>query len=313
VISHSPPAAQKTTSPIPIKATITDDKGLKGSPVVYHSTTKPSDPKKLDFAKLSQVSMTSSSSGSNVYTASLPNPTGSLLPGNSATIYYVIVAEDNDDATGTCDHRTQSPKEALYSVAVTRPQEATKCTTNAQCKAGQVCNGSSCVKDTCIAKDTNGDKFYWEQSTCPTAHFCPAKGPNISPSHCVESCTKDADCKLPGTKCKVFDTKKGCGAAGSKTIGQACKEFTECAGKAMCLPWTGGYCSISDCDSYGSYSGPCPTGSVCVPVPDNRFKTLKKHWLCFKLCKDNSDCRTSEGYSCKSVTDDKETQQKVCL
>jgi hypothetical protein len=312
VIKHTPPMTQKTIDPIKLTATITDDKGLKGAPTVYHSTTKPADPTKLDYSSLSQVAMTRGST--DLYSASLPNPTSSLKAGESKTIYYVIVAEDDDDASGSCDHRTQAPANALFQVVVTKPQGTTPCTTDAQCKSGQVCDGTSCLKDTCTSKDTDGDKFHWDQNGCPTTkHFCPVKGPGISPSHCALSCDDDSDCKIPGYACKVFDTKEGCGKAGSKTIGQACNDFTECTGKAMCMPLQGGYCTISDCDSYGSFSGACPAGAACVPVPDPRFKSLQKHWLCYKTCKDNNDCRASDGYTCKTVTDDQGTQIKACM
>jgi hypothetical protein len=81
----------------------------------------------------------------------------------------------------------------------------------------------------------------------------------------------------------------------------------------MCLPWKGGYCAISDCDSYGSFSGPCPSGSVCVPLPDSRF-TIKVHYLCLKSCVTAAGtCRTSDGYSCKAVKDDLDADQTVCL
>lgn len=185
------------------------------------------------------------------------------------------------------------------------------CTTSAQCPLGQVCFLKLCEDDACTPKDTNGDKFYNEQGTCPAGHFCAMPGPTLTSSHCALSCKADSDCQK-GAKCKVFDTEKGCGQAGTKVTGRECKDFTECQGKAMCLPWKGGYCAISDCDSSGGFSGACPTGSACIPLADARFTYLKFHWLCLQQCKDNSNCRTGDGYTCKSVEDDISTTRKVC-
>jgi hypothetical protein len=312
VIQHTPPPGRETTEAIKITAVVTDDKGLKANPMVYYSTNKPPDPTKLDFNALSQLEMSPVSTTQGGYEASIPNPTSTLNPGESATVFYVLVAEDDDDSgAGNCDHRTQLPANDLFQVKVTKPQQSTTCTTSDECQTGELCDNKTCVKDTCTPKDVNGDKLYHEQSTCPTKHFCPEAGPSTGPSHCAATCTTDSDCKVTGHKCKVFDTKKGCALAGKKVIGRECKDFTECDGKAMCLPWSGGYCSISDCSSFGSFSGKCPTGAACIPLTDSRF-SLKTHWLCLQLCKDDSNCRTGDGYSCKSMKDDQSNSKLVC-
>lgn len=308
-IQHTPPADQKTLDPIKLTATITDDKGLKGDPTVYYTETKPPDPAKLDYGSMDQVALQLVTGQTTQYEATLPNPTSALKAGESATLYYVIVAQDDDDPAGSCDHRTQLPASDTFQLKVTRPQDVISCTTSAQCKANQMCQSQSCVTDSCTPQDTNGDKLYWEQSTCPTGHICPVNGLSAT-SHCAQTCTSDSDCKVPGAACKVFDTKDACGQAGTKLVGQDCTDFTQCATKAMCLPWTGGYCSISDCDSYGGFSGPCPAGAACVPLPDTRF-SMSKHWLCLQLCKDNTNCRP--GYTCKTITDDQSVSRKVCL
>jgi len=255
-----------------------------------------------------QVAMTAASGTTSGYQATLANPTTTLNPGESATLYYVIVAEDDDDPSGSCDHRTQLPASDLFQVKITRPTGS--CTTSAQCATGQMCQSLACVADTCTTQDTNGDQLFWEQSTCPASHICPVNG-NATTSHCALSCTSDGDCLALGTVCKVFDTKPACGKAGSKVVGRECGDFTECAGKAMCLPWPKGYCSISDCDSWGGYSGACPTGSACIPIADSRFSS-NKHWVCLQLCKDNSNCRTGDGYGCQAVTDDQAIARYVC-
>ena len=311
VILHTAPSAQTTLEQIRLSAKITDDKGLKGQPTLYYTTQKPHDTTYLDYAKLLQVSM--SKSKTDTYTGYLPNPAKSLAAGQSVTVYYVIVAEDDDDAQGSCDHRTQSPSDTMYSLRVIRPSTKS-CTDTKSCPLGQVCGtkGSTCIPDSCTPVDSNSDQLYWEQGSCPSKHHCPLAGPTKGQtSHCAKNCTKDADCQS-GAVCKVFDTKEGCAKAGSRVVGQACSDYTQCKGKADCLPWTGGYCAISDCDSGGSFSGACPSGSACIPVPDKRFTYQGKHWLCLQLCKDDGDCRTAQGYKCTKLQDDKYTDRLVC-
>ena len=185
------------------------------------------------------------------------------------------------------------------------------CTGTGKCAAGMVCGTAGCVSDTCTPTDLNGDKLFWEQSTCPSGHFCPSPGPGSGTSHCADTCSKDAECRS-WERCKVFDTKSGCARAGTATVGQPCTSFTACAGIAMCLPWKGGYCSVSDCSSSGGFSGKCPTGSTCVPLPDIRFKGLGKHWVCLRDCLGDSGCRLSHGYKCQSLTDDTGKTARVC-
>lgn len=315
VIAHTPPGAQYTTSDLLLKATITDDKGVKGRPVVYYTTQAPSSGSgtgPVNYAGFSQVSMSPDSAVTSGFRATVPNPlTGSTSETGPQTLYYVIVAEDDDDQSGSCDHRTVAPSSGTYSVTVSAPK-GSSCSSSKTCSAGQVCSGGSCVSDACTPTDKNGDKLYWEQGSCPSSHFCPGPGPNLTAgSHCAATCSKDADCPS-WARCKVFDTKWGCGEAGSGGVGSACKDFTDCAGMAMCLSWKGGYCSISDCDTAGNFSGACPTGSRCIPVGDGRFKTLQKHWLCLKQCNNDSNCRSAEGYRCTTVKDDLGGLQKVC-
>jgi hypothetical protein len=311
-ITHTAPGPQTTTDPIVVTATVTDDKKLKAPPTLYYATTKPPDPTKINLGTLTQVSMVETPAGSKSYQAMMTNPTSAIAAGESRTLYYVIVAEDDDDTTGTCDHRTQAPPNDLFQIVVTKPQSAKTCAKTSECDAGFVCKGT-CVTNVCTAADTNSDKFYWDQNDCPAGHVCAARGSTGGVDHCVETgCTSDADCKQPGYRCKIIDTEYACGFAGSKTVGDACSDFTACAGKLMCLQWKTGYCSLSDCDSYGGFSGPCPTGSVCVPMTDGRF-SVGKHWLCLKSCTSSAGCRTSDGYTCKSVTDDTGDVVKACL
>ena len=214
-----------------------------------------------------------------------------------------LVADDHDNP------RVIKP----FTILLKSLPTANPCSSTSTCVAGKVCGMAGCVADTCTPTDTNGDKLFWEQSSCPSGHFCPTNGPGgaSTSSHCAATCSKDSECRS-WERCKVFDTKSGCGKAGAGMVGKACTSFSACAGIAMCLEWKGGYCSISDCSSTGGFSGKCPSGSTCVPLTDSRFKGLGKHWLCLQNCVTDSNCRAGQGYKCTSLKDDKGSTAKVC-
>ena len=214
-----------------------------------------------------------------------------------------LVADDHDNPKVT----------KPFTILLKSNPTANPCASTSACASGKVCGAAGCVADTCTPNDVNGDKLFWEQSSCPSGHFCPTPGPagTSTSSHCAATCKKDSDCRS-WERCKVFDTKSGCGQAGAGVVGKPCTSFTSCAGIAMCLPWKGGYCTISDCSSTGGFSGKCPTGSTCVPVTDSRFKGLGKHWICLQSCTSSSNCRAGLGYTCASVKDDLGSTVKVC-
>jgi hypothetical protein len=308
-VLHNAPAGGTTLEPIRVQATVTDDLGLKAAPVVYYSSAEPH-PGAVDVSSMQQLEMTLKSPG--FYEGSLPNPAKGMAPGSKHTLYYVIVAEDDDDKQGNCDHRTQAPSDtATFKVEITTPQLSVSCAKTKECPFNEVCDGQVCVADGCTPQDTNGDNLYWEQGSCPSSHICPIAGPSITPSHCAVSCTVDGDCGS-GRVCKVFESKAACGKPGTKGVGEACADFTECSGKQMCLPWGKGYCTISDCDTNGGFSGPCPNGSSCYPMPDGRFYE-GKHWLCARSCTNNAECRAADGYTCQEIEDDKKIKRRVCL
>ena len=82
-------------------------------------------------------------------------------------------------------------------------------------------------------------------------------------------------------------------------IGGSCQRDMDCEGAdpddedaPACLSWNGGYCARPNC-----LKTPCKDdGSVCVAINDMAA------W-CVKACKSDDDCRTKDGYACKSITD----------
>ncbi|MBU1430761.1 PPC domain-containing protein, partial [Myxococcota bacterium] len=106
-IIHTPPTRFEGALNYEITATIRDDVGFKSPPALLYVIDPPQDPRDAApaFGDWSLVEFYSQ--GGDVYTASIPNP--GLNSGAEASIFYVIIATDNDDPNATrCDHSVES-------------------------------------------------------------------------------------------------------------------------------------------------------------------------------------------------------------
>jgi hypothetical protein len=307
IVHTAPSTTWVSSDPIVLEATITDDKGLGAKPRVYVSETAPAAQSPADVASMELVPM--EDKGQGVFTATVKNPVAGQPAGTKKTLHYVIVAVDDDDPNGNCDHRSILPELGSFEVQVESPPAT--CSDNAGCPLNTVCEGT-CRDDSCTPVDDDGDGFFREQNGCPKDHFCPPLGSSVATGHCAEPCNTQADCRS-GQACKVFDTKTGCAVFGTKEVGDACTSFSECKDRQMCMAWNGGYCSLSNCDSTGKYSGTCPIGAFCYEHPDSRFLIVSTHWICLKSCQTDADCRQAQGYKCKPVEDDRGVARKGCL
>ena len=138
VITHTPLTAQSTVQDLKITMTASDDLGLKSTPLVYWSTTNPG--ATPDLTKMTPVASTRTSGDatSGSYDGIIPNPVASSPSGTMKTVYYLIVARDNDDPTGGCNHTTLAPDTGVYSFTVTAGgagglAACEACTSDAQC------------------------------------------------------------------------------------------------------------------------------------------------------------------------------------
>ncbi len=127
-----------------IEAQITDDQGLKQEPLLYYSDVPPAAPP--DFGQMIQVTM--QQGVGDTWTAQLPNPVAGQPQGTSADLYYLIVADDDDDAEGNCDHRAQAPVSGFFSMTVTNPGGAGGAELCEACTADVQCGGAL---DHCVA------------------------------------------------------------------------------------------------------------------------------------------------------------------
>lgn len=203
-ITHLPPSGvQSTINDIKITATVTDDIGMKSPPLFFYSTPDPtSTPVQLS------MTLVSGDDKDGTYEGIIPNPVASAAAGTKQTVYYTIVATDNDDAAGTaCDKTTESPTSGTFMVEVQKPTTTTPglgvcegpCTNDAQCGGDQ---------DHCIQIGTSG-KFFCSRicgagnPACPDGYNCstsvvssiggasarqclPKSGTCVSAAECVE-------------------------------------------------------------------------------------------------------------------------------
>jgi hypothetical protein len=172
---------------------------------------------------------------------------------------------------------------------------ASGCTDTYDCPVGRVCDGSTCIDDSCTPPDG-----------CPLDHLCPTPGGSETISDCVDWCTSSSECR-DGYACKTFPEGNGCAGTGYGEPGDACFSFRSCKGEMTCMnapAWPSGYCAKRDCLS----NDDCPSGSYCVDV------TGFIAGLCVKDCLMSDDlCRLSAGYRCECARDIDDNWQWVCL
>lgn len=204
VITHTPSNESSLTG-LTIDATIADTEGLRAEPLLYYSFTQPSNPPNLaDMTQLTML-LIDGDMRNGTWAADVPNPVAEDPQGTQKPVYYMIVANDDDDAEGNCDHVTES---TVFEITVTNPGGAggagvcEACTTDVQCgDADDLCvrvgngSGSFCLKS--CASDTE----------CPTDYTCspdPVESINgASGRQCVPI---SADCSNPsGDTCDDDD------------------------------------------------------------------------------------------------------------
>lgn len=203
VIAHTP-QNESTIVNLTIDTTVTDDKGLKEAPLFYYSTTNPGTTPNLGPGGMTQLSTLkiSGTATNGVYAADVPNPVAGMPAGTTKTLYYVFVADDDDDETGNCDHSTQSQ---VYSMTVTSTGTGNAgicatCTTDAQCGTGDLCTyvgsmGASYCLQACGAG-------------CPTGYACSASEvysvDGASARQCVPN---NGSCDAPTAACMDDDNE----------------------------------------------------------------------------------------------------------
>jgi hypothetical protein len=159
--------------------------------MLYYGTTQPATP--VDVTKLIGVTMTLKSGDmkSGTWSAAVPNPAAAST---AASLFYVIVAKDNDDPTGACDHTTQAPTTGAYKMKVTNPgtpgnlAPCTPCTTDLQCGG----DGDNCVH---VGAGTYCGKACTMPTDCPTNYACVA-ATTVTGATSMQCKPKTNDCTM---------------------------------------------------------------------------------------------------------------------
>jgi hypothetical protein len=195
-ISHTA-ANQTTLLDLKPTATITDDKGLKDAPLFYYTFTNPG-AQQVDLSTMTQLS-TTKQSGTNTngtWAPSMPNPVANSPAGTTKDIWYVFVADDNDDLMGNCDHTTTS---AVYKMTVTAGGSSTAgicsaCTADTQCGTNNLCVYMGSMGDSyCLQGCTGG---------CPTGYTCSSsKIYSVDSKQEYQCVPQSGSCQMPTGQC----------------------------------------------------------------------------------------------------------------
>lgn len=178
VIDHTPPGSVESVVGLNIEAHVTDEAGIKYEPLLYYSFDAPSNPP--DLAQMTQLTMQAVSGDmqDGMWRGTIPNPVASQPAGSTATVHYLMVAQDNDDKDGDCDHLTQVPSSGVHQLQVTNPGGSGGLGLCEPCTTDTQCGGDG---DLCLIMGTEGNSF------------------------CFRSCTGEQDCTEEGYYCTMTD------------------------------------------------------------------------------------------------------------
>jgi hypothetical protein len=182
VIAHQPYDVRSSLD-LAISATVSDDRGIKDAPLLYHAAAPPAalPGGGIDLAGMTLVAMTqvSGDRSAGVWGAHVASPVAGQPAGSARTLYYVIAARDDDDITGGCDHQVVSPVHTMTVTSVGAPDLAScaACSSDAQCGPGGACvrmgaTGAGYCLDACGAGCPSG----YSCSTSPVASIDGGRG-----------------------------------------------------------------------------------------------------------------------------------------
>ncbi len=136
------PSDRTTVRAIEVDIDVVDDLGVQ-PPVVYYGVGQDQG---FAIDKLFQIptELSSGDPSTGVWRAEIPNPNVDLLPGDSASVHFYVSVEDNDDASGDCDHRTIA---GPYEFTVEVPLVSDVAESCESCQADAQCGGDT---DRCI-------------------------------------------------------------------------------------------------------------------------------------------------------------------
>ncbi|MCP4446266.1 MAG: hypothetical protein GY811_13115 [Myxococcales bacterium] len=159
----------ETANGIVLDAVVDDDIGLHGAVSLYYSESRPSDPPDLSSMILAPMELTSGSVQSGTWNVTLPNPVVDEPPGAQTQLFYTIIADDNDDKVGSCDHSTSLSFE-MFIVNAGGSGELGLCE---PCTSDRQCGGDT---DLCLPVGPEAEPFCFtaceDDSQCSTGYLC---------------------------------------------------------------------------------------------------------------------------------------------
>jgi hypothetical protein len=204
-ITNQSDSPQVTLLPVLVVAQVADDLGIKNEPLIYYSFTQPQNPP--DLAAMTQLSMMllegDDTSGS--WGVEIPNPVADQPAGATATMYYVLVAQDNDDEAGDCDHLTQAPATGTFTLQVQNPGGQGGLGLCEPCTHDVQCGGPN---DNCLIMGSTGGSF------------------------CFKICTQDAECPPDATGRQYYCSVTDFTSVDGVTARQCVPNTYSCAGAA---------------------------------------------------------------------------------
>ena len=204
MVMHTP-RDESTLVGLTISADISDDVGLKNEPLLYYSLQPVSSPPDLNRMTLVTMRLTSGNMVRGTFKADIPNPVASGNMGDSATIHYLIVANDDDDQAGDCDHVTQSPVTGTFQMTVTNPGGAGGAAICQPCTSDIQCGDSD---DLCVRVGAEAEPFCLQgcasDTECPTNFVCSPSPVQSTGGRSGRQCVPNSnDCSDPsGTICR---------------------------------------------------------------------------------------------------------------
>lgn len=171
-VAHTPMDVASLVG-LTIDATVVDPEGLKSAPLLYYSTTPPATPPDVGAMTMTTMLLIDGDVRNGVWAADVPNPVAGMAMGATATVYYVIVAQDNDDAEGDCDHLTQAPASGTFAMTVTNPGGTGGLGLCEPCTADVQCGDAG---DNCLLMGTGGEYYCFagcaSDAECPADYYC---------------------------------------------------------------------------------------------------------------------------------------------
>ncbi len=199
---------------VPVTASIGDAYGLKYAPLLYYGATDPG--AMPDLAAMTQLTMKLASGDmkNGNWSATLPNPVAKKSAGAKGDLYYVIVAEDNGAAQGSCDHLSQAPASGAYHAVVTNPGGAGGLGLCASCSADSQCGGDG---DNCVYMSDGFHCFIGcnDATKCPMGFYC-----SFSQFSSIDG-AKARQCIPNDYKCAAMQSCKDDGYEPNDTLAQA--------------------------------------------------------------------------------------------